>query len=70
MDTDRFIVNIKTEDIYKGAANDAEKKFHTWNSEIEKPLPKNENRKVITLMKDELGGRISTEFIGLEDSYL
>ena len=65
MDTDSFIMNIKTEDIYKDVANDVEKRFDTSNYEVDRPLPTGKNKKVIGLMKDELGGRIITEFIAL-----
>ena len=40
MDTDSFIVNQKTYDIYKDIAEDAENKFDTSNFEIDRPLPK------------------------------
>ena len=65
MDTDSFIMNIKTEDFYKDIANDVEKKFGTSNYECDKPLPTGTNKKVIGLMKDELGGRVITEFVAL-----
>ena len=41
------------------------KKFDTSNFEIGRPLPKGKNKKVIGLMKDELGGQIMKEFVGL-----
>ena len=65
MDTDSFIMNIKTEDVYKDTANDVEKWFDTSNYELNRPLPTGKNKKVIGLMKDELGGKIITEFVTL-----
>ena len=65
MDTDSFIMNIKTEDFYKDIANDVEKRFDTSNYECYRPLPTGKNKKVIGLMKDELGGKIITEFVAL-----
>ena len=56
-DTDSFMLNIKTEDFYKDIANDVEKRFDRSNYEINKPLPTGKNKKVIGLMKDELGGK-------------
>ena len=65
MDTDIFIMNIKIEDFYKDIANDVEKRFDTSNYEVDRPLSTGKNKKVIGLMKDELGGRIITEFVAL-----
>ena len=65
MDTDIFIMNIKTEDFYKDIANDVEKRLVTSNYEVDRPLSTGKNKKVIGLMKDELGGRIITEFVTL-----
>ena len=65
MDTDSFIMNIKTEDFYKDIANDVEKRFDTSNYEVDRPLPTGKNKKFIGLMKDELGGKIITEFVTL-----
>ena len=65
MDTDSFIMNTKTEDFCKDIANDVEKRFDTSNYEVDRPLPTGKNKKVIGLMKDELGGRIITEFVAL-----
>ena len=62
-DTDSF--NIKTEDFYEDIADDVKKRFDTSNYEIDRPLPTGKNEKVIGLMKDELGGKIMTEFIAL-----
>ena len=65
MDTDSFIMNIKTNDFYKDIPDDAECKFDTSNYEVKRPLPIGKNKKVIGLMKDELAGEIITEFIAL-----
>ena len=65
MDTDSFIMNIRTEDFYKDTANDVEKRFDTSNYAVDRPLSTGKNKKVIGLMKDELGGRIITEFVAL-----
>ena len=65
MDTDSFIMNIKTENFYKDIANDVEKRFNNSNYECDRPLPTGKNKKVIGLMKDELGGRVITEFVAL-----
>ena len=63
MDTDSFIMNIETEDFNKDIADDAEKRFDTSNYEVNRPLLTGKNKKVIGLMKDELGGKIISEFV-------
>ena len=63
MDIDSFIVDIKTQDVYEDIADDVEKRFDTSNYEVNRPLPTRKNKKVIRLMKDELGGKIITEFV-------
>ena len=63
MDTDSFIMYNKIEDFYKDIANDVEKRFDTSNYEVDRPLPTGKNKKAIGLMKDELGGKIMTEFV-------
>ena len=65
MDTDSFVRHIKTNDFYKDIASDVENKFDTSNYEVNRPLPTGKNKKVIGLMKDELGGKIITEFVTL-----
>ena len=56
IDTDSFAVLVKEEDIYIDIAEDAEARFGTSNFEIERPLPKGENKNVTGIMKNELGG--------------
>ena len=65
MDTDSFVMNNKIEDFYKDIANDVEKWFDTSNYEVNRPLPTAKIKKVIGLMKDELGGKIITELVPL-----
>ena len=45
MDTDSFIVHIKTDDIYKNIADEVETRFDTSNFEIDRPLPTGKNKK-------------------------
>ena len=66
MDTDSFVIHIKNEDAYEDIANDVEKRFNTSNYEVNMPLSTGKNKKVIGLMKDELGGKIMTEFVALK----
>ena len=65
MDTDSLIMNIKTNDFYKDISYDVDKRFDISNYECNRPLHTGKNKKVIGLMKDELGGKIITEFVTL-----
>ena len=65
MDTDSFIMNIKTNDFYEDIASDVESRFDTSSYEVNRPLPMGKNKKVIGLMKDKLGGKIITELVTL-----
>ena len=67
MDTDSFVIYIKTKDFYKDIANDIERWFDTsnYNEKYERPLPIGKNKKVIGLFKDEFGGKIMKEFVAL-----
>ena len=51
IDTDSFIIHVKTEDVYEEIADDVEKIFDTSNYEVDRPLPTGKNKKVIGLMK-------------------
>ena len=63
--TDSFTLHIKTDDIYKDIAEDAETILGSPRYELDKPLHKGINKKVIGLMKNELGGKIMIKFVGL-----
>ena len=55
-----FIIYIKTGDIYKDIAEDAETRFDTSDYELYRPVPRGKNKKV-----EKLGGKIMTKFVGL-----
>ena len=55
----------KADDIYKDIAEDVETRFDTSDYELDRPLPKWKNKNIIGLMKDKLGGKIMTKFVGL-----
>ena len=67
MDIDSLIYNIKTEDFYADITDDVDEMFDTsgYDKKDARPLPIGKNKKVIGLMKGELGGKIMTEFIAL-----
>ena len=58
MDTDSFIVHVKTDDIYKDIAENVETKYGASNFELESPLPKGRNKELIQVMKYKLDGII------------
>ena len=61
MNTDRFLVCIKTKSIYVDIAKDVNTRFGASN-ELKKPLPRGKTKSVIELMKDEFGLGTMTEF--------
>ena len=65
MGTNSFLAYIKTEVIYVDIAKDVETRFDTSNYELERPLRKEKNKKVIGLMTDKLGRKIMTQFTTL-----
>ena len=77
MDTDSLVYEIKTEDFYVDIADDVPARFNTscycpngyyvprTAGQSHRSLPIGPNKKVIGLMKDELGGAIMTEFVAL-----
>ena len=58
MDTDSFINHIKSEDFYKDIADDVEKRYDTSNYEVDRPLPKGMNERVIGWMNVALKPKI------------
>ena len=55
MDIDSLIYNIKTENFYADIADNVPARFDTYGYCPNRPLPIGLNKKVIGLMKDELG---------------
>ena len=53
MDTDSFIIDIKTEDSYEDIANDIKKWLDTSNYGVGRPILRGMNKKVMELMKDD-----------------
>ena len=53
----------KKKDVYKDIAEGVETRFDTSNYKLERPLPKGKNGKVVGLMKDELGGKLSQNLV-------
>ena len=66
-DTDSLCYEIETEDFYKDISGDVEDNFDTSNFPKDHPsgIPVGKNKKVPGMMKDEAGGRIIEEFVGL-----
>ena len=69
IDTDSLVYDIKTEDFYEDIADDVPARFDTSGYCPNRPLPVGLNKKVIGLMKDELGGKIMTEFVALRPKF-
>ena len=67
MDTDSFVMDIKTDDFYNDISNDVDKGFHTSNYDKNdnRSLEIGKNKKVIGKFQDELGGKIMSEFCAL-----
>ena len=63
-DTDSVIIHVQTEDIYQDMqANISD--YDTSNYQPSHPLFSTANKKVIGKFKDELGGKLLTEFVGI-----
>ena len=65
MDTDSLVYQIHTDDFYADIASEVPDRFDTSDHRSDRPLPTGLNKKVIDLMKDEMGGDIIEEFVSL-----
>ena len=66
-DTDSFVVEIRTKDVYEDIAPDVSRWFDTSKYKGRHPsgMPTGVNKRVPGMFKDELDGKIMTEFVGL-----
>ena len=64
IDTDSLIVHVQTDDLYKDMAQNLDD-YDTSNYPAGHPLFSTANKKIIGKSKDELGGQLLTEFIGI-----
>ena len=64
MDTGIFIAHVKTWYLQRHCRKCWNRIWHL-KFEFDRPLPKGKIEKVIEVMKDELGGQIVKEFVGL-----
>ena len=66
-DTDSFMYEIQTEDFYKDISADVKRRFDTsdYPPYHSSGIPSGLNKKVIGMFKDEVGGDIIDEFVGL-----
>ena len=66
-DTDSLCYEIQTDDFFKDISKDVDQKFDTSNFDKnhKSGIATMKNKKVIGMMKDEAGGKIIKEFIGL-----
>ena len=69
-DTDSLILEIQTDDFFQDTAPDVEKWFDTSgypkdHFAVKDGFPVGKNKKVLGMFKDEAGGKIIREFVGL-----
>ena len=66
-DTDSLLYEIQTEDYFKDIIEHINERFDTSNYPKNHPsgIPSGVNKKVLGMFKDEVGGKIITEFVGL-----
>ena len=65
VNTDSFSVYIKTEDVYKDITEFYTSSYELECNSIDRSLPKGKIKKLIGLMKNELGLKIMTKLVGL-----
>ena len=66
-DTDSLMYEIQTEDFYKDISEDVKHRFDTSDYPPNHPsgIPSGVNKNVLGMFKDEAGGKVIDEFVGL-----
>ena len=66
-DTDSLCYELKTQDFYQDISNDVHDKFDTSNFDKDhlSGIEVSVNKKVLGMIKDEIGGKQNAEFVGL-----
>ena len=66
-DTDSFMYEIQTENFYTDISADVKRRFDTSDYPPDHPsgIPSRFNEKVLGMYKDEVGGKVIDEFVGL-----
>ena len=70
IDTDSLMYEIQMEDFYKDISADVKHRFDTSNYPLNHSsgIPSGLNKKVIGMFKDEVGGEVINEFVGLRQN--
>ena len=55
--------NMDTDDLFKDIVEDVETRFDTSKYELDTPLKKGRNKKVMGFLRDKLGGKIMNELL-------
>ena len=66
MGASSFAVHVKIGDVHNQIAEDVQTRFDTSNHKLDRPLPEWDKKKVIGLMKEEIGGKIMKKFAALK----
>ena len=64
-DTNSLVLHVKSQDDYADLAKYVERRFDISIFEVDRSLPKRNNKNVTGLMKVELGEKIMKEFVAL-----
>ena len=64
-DTNNLVLHVKSQDDYADLAEYVERRFDISIFEVDRSLPKRNNKNVTGLMKVELGGKTMKEFVAL-----